>query len=214
MAILIVNNAEPEDAAFNQPLIEMVSRLSDYKVVEYRNVVLDDTVDGIILSGVPLHYEFNVVDERQPHLTWLKDITVPVLGICLGHQSIGVHYGQSILQDVEAEDDIVDLQVLRNDPLLQNVRGRMPVRAMHRASILVPEEFVLLARSEGCVNQIMKHRDKPIYGMQFHPELSEQSELLLANFVAIVDKLSLKNKLRKPKISPITSVYSAIIRAH
>lgn len=186
MAILIVNNAEPEDVAFNQPLIETVSRLSDYKIAEYREVVLDNTIEGIILSGVPLHYAFETVDDRQPHLAWLKHVTVPVLGICLGHQSIGVHYGQPILQDMEAEDDMVTLQVLRDDPLLQNMNGQMMVRAMHRASIPVPEEFVLLARTERCANQVMKHRDKPIYGMQFHPELSEQTRRLVANFVAIV----------------------------
>lgn len=185
MKILIIDNAESEDGSFNVPLTEVVGRLCDYETVHYKDVHLDDSVGGVILSGVPLHYPFEAVDQRQPYLAWLRETAVPVLGICLGHQSIGMLHGAPVMRDLETEDDLITVRIVQDDPLFSGLWPTFRVRAMHRTSIPVPEGFTLLASSKRCVNQIMKHTQKNIYGMQFHPELSPDGETLLRNFVAI-----------------------------
>ena len=156
----------------------------DLAVVEYRDVRLDASVNGIIISGVPLHYAFETVDKRQAHIRWLADTTIPVLGVCLGHQSIGSFFGVHIIRDREAEKGLRSMQILRDDPIFQNMSDGFAAITLHRASIPVPDDFVSLARSEQCANQIMRHRQRPIYGMQFHPELSPASEKLIGNFRA------------------------------
>ncbi|MBW6535614.1 MAG: hypothetical protein K0B11_11435 [Mariniphaga sp.] len=55
---------------------------------------------------------------------------------------------------------------------------------MHNDSISIPPDFELLATSKTCHNQIMKHRNKPLYTCQFHPEYHKHK--LIQNFLNIV----------------------------
>jgi GMP synthase (glutamine-hydrolysing) len=186
MKILIVNNAEPADSEFNKPLIEYVSRLSPCDVVNYRNVEIDNGIDGVILSGVPLHYDFNSVEQRQPYMQWIHGTDIPVLGICLGHQSIGKLFGATIVENKEAENGIRTMHITKDDPILRALPKNFQATTLHRASISLPDAFVLLANSGGCANEIMRHTRKRIYGLQFHPELSSSTEAILKNFIDIV----------------------------
>jgi GMP synthase (glutamine-hydrolysing) len=58
---------------------------------------------------------------------------------------------------------------------------------MHRASATIPEQFMALAYSDRCSNIIMKHKRKPIYGFQAHPELSPSGITFFKNFVSLAE---------------------------
>ena len=60
------------------------------------------------------------------------------------------------------------------------------VNQKHKDSISLPEEFVLLAHSDKCKVQVMKHRTRPVYSTQFHAELS--NSLIIENFIAISEQ--------------------------
>ncbi len=147
-----------------------------------------DEFSGVILSGVPTNYSFDTIDKRAQHFGWLRLASLPVLGICLGHQSMGRVFGALVLQHEEAEHELVDLKIAsdRSDPIFDGIETELfEVMALHRGSITWPDEFKLLASSKKCKNQIMKHKTKPLYGFQFHPEQSSIGNLLLTNFAAI-----------------------------
>ena len=55
----------------------------------------------------------------------------------------------------------------------------------HGNSITVPQGFMHLARSETCENELMKHPEKPTYGVQFHPEKTE-GDIIIPNFLSFV----------------------------
>lgn len=193
MKILIINNAELQDKNFNQPLIDVISYLSPYEVVNFRNIPpieqLSSSYDGIIFSGVPLWYGRNTIEERLEFMNWVLHIQIPVMGICIGHQNIGLLFGSLVSDGIEAEEGIQMINVLREeDPIFDGMPRHFRVMALHTCSISVPTDFKLLAKSSRCVNEAMKHYDKDIYGFQFHPELHKDSLPILENFIKISQK--------------------------
>lgn len=199
MKILIIDNAEHEDRKFNKPLIDTASSLVSCDVVNYKDIPsserISSTYGGVILSGVPIEYSRNTIEDRHTFLDWVIDIQIPVLGICLGHQIVGTLFDASVMTNYEAEEGIRTVSVLRDDPILEGMPFCFEVRALHTCSITVPEDFLLLARSSGCVNEIMKHHEKDIYGFQFHPELLGGSIRLVENFISIA-----KSKAEQPEL--------------
>lgn len=191
MKLLIIDNAEPEDAAFNQPLVTALSALVDATTVSHRQVTNDgqllNAYNAVVLTGVPLHYSFETIAERSKRLGWLYTKNIPTLAVCLGHQSVGLAFGAYIIHEVEAENGPCTLHRVErpHDAIFHNLADSFDVEALHRGSISLPESFQLLASSATCKNQLMRHKTKPIYGMQFHPESSETGKTLLANFVDI-----------------------------
>lgn len=191
MKILIIHNLEPQDTSFNDPLLNAVSMFAEVSSVNYRNVpsasALNKQYAGVIISGSPLHYSNDVIDARLPFMHWVHEAAVPILGICLGHQNLARLFGGEMLTDIEKEDGMYPLDILHNDPLLAGISSGDKIREMHRVSVTLPAEFLQLASTASCHNQVMKHIVKPIYGMQFHPELSAVGHEMLGNFVGLAN---------------------------
>jgi GMP synthase-like glutamine amidotransferase len=195
MKFLIVDNIEAQhEKEFNFPLIYNVSRVSEYEIAHYTEVDEDyinsaRNLGGVILSGVPTFYPVDVIDERASRLEFLKRSPVPLLGICLGHQSLGRAFGAEIIEGAEHETG--NIQVLikpdhLDNPLFEYLeKPAFEAQAMHTCSITLPKDFIPLATSETCANQVMKHEHQPLYGVQFHPERSLIGETLLRNFANI-----------------------------
>ena len=188
--LLIVDNAEPQDKAFNEPLIQGISRITEADVINFRDISEHDDIaaryGGVILSGVPLTYEFDTIDEKLPYMRRICDAPIPVLGICLGHQAMGRLFDVELRIDKEVEIGVQSIDIQANDALFAGLPARFKVGAMHSGSIPVPREFTLLASSPGCNNQVMKHNEKPLYGTQFHPEWTTSGLKMLENFVALM----------------------------
>ena len=184
MKILIVNSAEPNRSEFSDSIKEILSnQLVESEVVEYRDcltVQLDD-FNGVIISGSPQGDD--IVEHHQPFFQWVKAYQRPVLGICAGHHVIGVMYGAKYLRSEEPESEDVLVEVLRADKLFENMPVEFDVRQMHNDSITLPSRFLHLAKSKTCFNQAMRHAEKPLYTLQFHPEFINHKILL--NFVAL-----------------------------
>ena len=187
MKILIIDNVEPHDVAFNEPLQKCIAELAEVESINYREVPaaseLDAQYDAIVISGAPLIYANDVIDSRLPFLDWISQVTIPVLGICLGHQNMARLFGGDMIVDKEAENGAIALSIVQDDPLLAGIKTGDAVTEMHRVSVTLPGGWMQLASTKACPNQIMKHGTKPLYGVQFHPELSPVGHSILANFV-------------------------------
>lgn len=189
MKLLIIDNAEPADSEFNVPLREFVETIVDCDVINYIEMPTPGEIrasyDAVLLSGVPLHYSFESIDDRASLYDWLKQINMPVLGICLGHQVIGEVFGGKIKAQ-EIEHGLVPTYTDRDDLLFSQTGRNFETFMMHRAAVTIPKGFVRLARTDLCENAIMRHKTKPIYGIQAHPELSPGGAALLQGFLANV----------------------------
>jgi len=115
---------------------------------------------------------------------------IPILGVCLGHQSIGEVYGGKV---VRAER----LMHGKTSPIQHDGKGVFaklpnPFEATRYHSLIVERDSVpncLEVSAETAEGEIMglRHREYPVHGVQFHPEsiLSKEGKDLLANFLKI-----------------------------
>lgn len=170
------------------PLIEKaVLKSNACEVLEWKNVSEKDIYKykGIILSGAPI---LVTVIETQPILNmfaWLKDYRLPVLGICFGHQLIGLLHGAKA-ELMDEDRAWQEIEVLSKSILFQNLTEKVLMLEDHCEMISVPPDFTLIAQSKSCTNEGMKHNEKNIFGVQFHPESSEEAgETLIRNFCRI-----------------------------
>jgi anthranilate synthase component 2 len=119
----------------------------------------------------------------------------PLLGICLGHQSIGQAFGGNIVRAKKVMHGKTSLIYHTGESAFHNLPSPFRVTRYHSLVIeksSLPDCLQVTAWTEladGSIDEIMgvKHRDFPIEGLQFHPEsiLTEHGHQLLANFLAI-----------------------------
>jgi anthranilate synthase/aminodeoxychorismate synthase-like glutamine amidotransferase len=119
--------------------------------------------------------------------------SIPLLGVCLGHQCIAQHFGAIVEKSQQVMHGKTSYIRHHGQDLFSHIK--LPLRVTRYHSLIVnknslPEELLVTAWSEkenGEVDEIMaiKHQSLPIYSVQFHPEsiLTEQGHELLHNFL-------------------------------
>lgn len=144
-------------------------------------------IKGIILSGgkgtpyEPLNLTTDFVA--------LMNFDVPVLGFCLGHEIIAAANMGRIKRLPEPQRKKEKISILDpNDPIFKGLNKSEVYfieRHTHHVAEL-PKNFIRLGESEVCPNEIIRHREKPIYGFQSHPEVSgDDGILVVKNFLKI-----------------------------
>jgi len=115
---------------------------------------------------------------------------LPILGVCLGHQAIGQHFGGRVVRGPVPMHGKVTAVHHRGDGILQDIPS--PFMATRYHSLVVdrdtlPAELALTAETEAGIVMGVAHRSLPIYGVQFHPEsiASEHGHRLLGNFLRL-----------------------------
>jgi anthranilate synthase component 2 len=113
---------------------------------------------------------------------------VPILGVCLGHQSIGQAFGGEVVRAPVVRHGKTSQVTHDGTGLFAGIPS--PFTATRYHSLIVeeeslPETLEVTARSEDGIIMAMRHREHDVYGVQFHPEsiLTEGGHRLLANFI-------------------------------
>lgn len=145
-----------------------------------------ENVDGLVLSGgAP---RVGIESELGNCAEFLEKASFPVLGICAGHQYMARFFGGEAKPAEKPEFGKVELMLLKKDKIFDDVPEKSIVWLSHNDEVSkLPRDFELLANSENCKIQAMRHKDNPFYGLQFHPEVehTEYGELIFQNFVKI-----------------------------
>ncbi|MCJ7639358.1 MAG: GMP synthase subunit A [Euryarchaeota archaeon] len=141
--------------------------------------------DGLILSGGPS------MDRIGNCKLYVRETNLPILGICLGHQLIAETFGGTVSKGVSGGYAHVTVEIIEQDDILIDMGPIIKTWASHADEVnRLPKDFTILARSEICEVEAMKNRDKPIYGVQWHPEVAhtEEGNTLLLNFIKICEE--------------------------
>ncbi len=118
--------------------------------------------------------------------------TIPMLGVCLGHQAIGEAYGGRVVRAERVMHGKTSL--LEHDGTDLFAGLPQPLRVMRYHSLVVepatlPAVLEVTARATDSAEEIhaLRHREHPVWGVQFHPEsvLTESGRALLANFLRL-----------------------------
>ena len=128
--------------------------------------------EGIIICGTSLKDDdfLNKIDE----FSWIKNINKPVLGICAGMHLIGLLFGGEIKRETEIgfyEESFRSFLGLEDSEQVYHLHNNY-IDFFHL------KEFEVF--SKGRIPQAVKHRDKELYGILFHPEVRQKS--LILNF--------------------------------
>ena len=122
----------------------------------------------------------------------IKNATVPLLGVCLGHQAIGAAFGGSVIKAPEIFHGKLSQVEHNKENIFKGIDSPYSVVRYHSLIIekdTLPEELEITGVLEENPEIIMsiKHKQRPIYGVQFHPESIETKfgMELIRNFLAL-----------------------------
>ena len=193
--ILIIDNYD----SFTHNLYQIIAFFhADVQIVRNDKITLEDVSSlnphGIILSPGPGRPEDAgiCVDLIRAIVTG-KIGRVPVLGVCLGHQAITVALGGRVIRSREILHGKQDLILHCQTGIYQSVAspfiaGRYHSLVAERDSL--PSTIIVEAENQQKLVMGIRHRDLPIYGVQFHPEsiLTPEGKILLREIVALCDQ--------------------------
>ena len=116
----------------------------------------------------------------------------PILGICLGHQSIGQAFGAKIIKCEEIKHGKIDLMKHFNHDIFKNIENNFLATRYHSLIIdrnTLSKEFIITAETNNKIIMGIAHTKLPIYGFQFHPESigTKIGMVLLANFLRLIN---------------------------
>ena len=145
--------------------------------------ILDKKPYGLIFSGGPA----SVYEEFAPlPSVEIYSLGIPILGICYGLQAIVHQLGGTVEKAQKQEYGRSRLRLLKKDPLFEELPDAFDVWMSHADKVVkLPKDFEVLAESENSPYAIIRHVEKPIYGVQFHPEVvhTQYGSELIKNFL-------------------------------
>ena len=143
---------------------------------------------GVILSGGPN----SVTESYTPRIPQcIFDIAVPILGICYGMQTLAEQMGGHVISANQKEFGHSELEVVSESIIFQNLNKKINVWMSHGDQVQdLPDDFNLTASTATAPIAAMEHKDLPIYGIQFHPEVThtDNGQKILENFIFNVCK--------------------------
>lgn len=128
---------------------------------------------AMVMTGYHQVLSLYRMEEMENLFDFLRHTRIPVFAICGGFQFLCRAFGSGIVEMGFHERGYVAVTVLRDDKIFHGLPGKFIVYNRHQLTInRIPDEFEKLAENESCI-QVVRHRMRLIYGVQFHPEFSD-----------------------------------------
>ena len=166
----------------------------EHTIRRLKDAVLQKDPDIVILTGS--NFMLSKPDTRtvfRPEMDLIMETDLPFLGICFGHQLIGAAYGSQVVDLGHNIREFKEVKLLGKDPLFDGLPGSIKVSESHRQALTrVPEGFRHLAESATSQIEAIRHQTRAIYGVQFHPERSDEKHphgrTIIQNFLNLAAK--------------------------
>lgn len=188
MRVLVVDNYD----SFTFNLVQLVGELGAEPVV-YRNDRIDAgrvlalAPDRVLISPGPCTPA--EAGASVPIVRAAAGAGIPTLGVCLGHQAIAAAFGGRVVRAPRPVHGQACLVRRLDDPLFAGLPREFPAARYHSLVVdpdALPPELEPLAWSEDGLLMALRHRHRPVWGVQFHPEsvLTPPGRRILANFLS------------------------------
>ena len=180
--IIVINNYGQTCHLIHRAVRDLDQEVELMKNTSSIDEILEKKPDGLILSGGP------TLERSGNCSTYIKEIDLPILGICLGLQVMANTYGGAVRTGSAGGYAAIQIEIIEENDILKGFGQKTNVWASHADEVsMLPPGFIRLARSQICEVEAMKHTTKPLYGVQWHPEVShtEKGNELLMNFFEV-----------------------------
>ncbi len=196
--VLVIDNYD----SFTYNLVQYLGEISDKELNVFRNDALtiseiqEMSPDAILISPGPC-----TPKEAGISVDVIKYLgsSIPVLGVCLGHQSIGYAYGGDVIRAPYLMHGKISKIYHEEDSIFKGISR--PFNATRYHSLIIdrstcPDCLEIIAETEDGLIMGIRHKEAPVYGVQFHPEsiLTESGKTILKNFLSIADTFN-RNQL-------------------
>ncbi len=161
-------------AQYVQLIARRVRENQVHSVIVQPDVTVDElraqNVSGLIFSGGPASV---YADDAPQCRSELLDMNLPILGICYGMQLVCRMLGGDIQASPAREFGRTPLNVIEGDVFLSRVGPQTSVWMSHGDVVhRLSPDFISLAHTPNCPYAAVRHRSRPVYGVQFHPEVT------------------------------------------
>ncbi|MFZ5988324.1 MAG: aminodeoxychorismate synthase component I [Bacillota bacterium] len=174
-------------------------KFEELKQIEYNNIIISPG------PGRP-----DVLEDFGVCISVLQQLDVPILGVCLGHQGIAHAFGGKVIHAPEAMHGRVSKVYHEGHPLFEGIPVGFSVVRYHSLIVdkEIPPELQKIAWTEDDLIMGIAHKEKPIWGVQFHPEsiCTEYGKNILKNYLSMAEDYCKKNthvKKHDKELSPI-----------
>ncbi len=188
--LLLIDNYD----SFTYNLVHFLGELGASTVVRRNDqITVDEALamnpNGIVLSPGPCD-----PDKAGICLDLVKAAgDLPLLGVCLGHQSIGQAYGGKVVRAPEIMHGKLSPVSHTGSGVFEGLPSPITVTRYHSLTVdrpSLPDDLIITAETENGLIMGLEHRERPVHGVQFHPEsiASEHGHALLRNFIALTER--------------------------
>ena len=184
--ILVVDNYD--SFVFN--LVQYLGQLgAETTVVRNDEISVEAAIDydGVLISPGPGTPEAAGIS--IPMIKFCAEKKIPLFGVCLGHQAIGVAFGATVSRAPELMHGKTSEIIHNREGVFANLPSPFTATRYHSLAIeraTVPDELQITGETEGGIVMSVRHKSLPIEGVQFHPEsvLTEHGHAMLANWLS------------------------------
>ena len=183
--ILVVDNYD--SFVFN--LVQYLGQLgAETRVVRNDEISVEAAIgyDGVLISPGPGTPEAAGIS--IPMIKFCAEKKIPLFGVCLGHQAIGVAFGATVSRAPELMHGKTSEIIHTREGVFANLPSPFTATRYHSLAIeraTVPNELQITGETDGGIVMSVRHKSLPIEGVQFHPEsvLTEHGHAMLANWL-------------------------------
>jgi para-aminobenzoate synthetase component 2 len=185
--ILVIDNYD--SFVFN--LVQYLQQLgAECTVVRNDAISVEEAsaYDGVLISPGPGTPERAGISVEM--IKFCAEKSIPLFGVCLGHQAIGVAFGATVSRAPELLHGKTSLVFHKQQGVLDDLPSPFTATRYHSLCVekeSVPEVLEITSATDSGVIMSMQHKTLPIQGVQFHPEsvLPEHGHLMLANWLEL-----------------------------
>ena len=149
--------------------------------------------DALVMGGGPqsVRSHDKLTGELADAARLIRQVKLPMLCICVTHQLLATAFGGVTEAARKPEFGPVEISVIEEGRILEGLKPGFTAWESHNDEVVkAPERFHVLAKSSNCAIEAMRHDNRDIFGVQFHPEVSHtlKGVDLFKNFLHIVDE--------------------------